>query len=42
MNDNHKEKDMDMEVQKIDTTKERVHYGGQKKESIIGTDGVEK
>ena len=42
MNDNHKEKEMIMKVQHIDTTREGVHYGGQEQEGSIRTHGVEE
>ena len=42
MNDSHKEKEMDMRVQQIDTAKEGVHYGEKGQEDIIEENDVEE
>lgn len=36
MNENHKKKEMDMEVQQTNNEKEGYHYGGQEQRDIIG------
>jgi len=42
VNDNHKEKEMIMRVQQINTKKEGAHYSGQEQEDIIRIEGVEE
>jgi len=42
MNDSHKRKEVIMRIYQIDTTKEGVHYSGQKQKDIIEEDGIEE